>query len=176
MIPIEKLDLVKIGEILKPHGYKGETVVKLSVDFERLILTELIFLIIDGNKVPFFFSYQPKQYKKNGLLIKFDNIDSDKEIEKIIKTSVFIERKNIIPERKEKKEAIPENFEVYNKNTKIGISGTYLNIPSNPVLTVYSHDGKEILIPVNEQFLKKIDFEKKIIIFDLPEGLIELNE
>lgn len=176
MIPIEKLDLVKIGEILKPHGYKGESIVKLLVDFKRVNLTELIFLIIDGNKVPFFFSYKPKQYKKTGLLVKFDNIDSDKDIEKIIKTSVFTESKNIISERKEEKEVIPENFEVYNRDLKIGVSGNYLNIPSNPILTVYSNNDNEILIPVNEQFLKSIDFEKKIIIFDLPDGLIEINE
>ena len=175
MIPIAQLDLVKIGEILKTHGYKGEAVIKLSVNFERLHLTELIFLIIDGNKVPFFFSNTPKPYKKNGLLVKLDNVDTDSEIEKLINTPVFIESKNIAPETVEDS-PVPENFDVYNGNTYIGQSGTYLNIPSNPILTVYTKDGKEILIPVNEQFLKSIDYEKNIIIFDLPEGLIDVNE
>ena len=175
MKPIDELDLVKIGEIIRTHGYKGEAVIKLSVDFERLHLTELIFLIIDGNKVPFFFSNTPKPYKKNGLLVKFDNVDSDSEIEKLINTPVFTESKNIAPETMEVS-PVPENFDVYNGETYIGRSGTYLNIPSNPILTVYSKENREILIPVNDRFLKSIDYEKNVIIFDLPEGLIDVNE
>ena len=175
MIPISELDLVKIGELIRTHGYKGEAVIKLTINFERITITELIFLVIDGNKVPFFFSYPPKPYKKNGLLIKLDNIDSDTEIKKLINAPVFTENKNITEELNEESE-IPENFDVYNGEFLIGRSGTYLNIPSNPILSVFSKKGNEILIPVNDQFLKSIDYEKKTIIFDLPEGLIEINE
>ena len=175
MKPIDKLDLVKIGEILRTHGYKGEAVIKLSIDFDRFKKTELIFLIIDGNTVPFFFSYPPKPYKKSGLLVKFDTVDSDTEIEKIINAPVLVQSSNIILDTEEKI-FIPENFEVFNKDVLIGKSGSYLNIPSNPILTVYTPDDKEILIPVNEHFLKSIDTENKIIIFDLPEGLIDVNK
>ncbi len=175
MKPIDELDLVKIGEILRTHGYKGEAVIKLSIDFDRLKKTELIFLIIDGNTVPFFFSYPPKSYKKSGMLVKFDNIDSDTEIEKLINVPVLLQSSNIISDTEEKI-FIPENFDVFNKDILIGKSGSYLNIPSNPILTVYTPDDKEILIPVNDTFLKKIDSDKKIIIFDLPEGLIEVNK
>ncbi len=175
MIPISELNLVKIGEIIRTHGYKGEAVIKLSVDFERLKLTELIFLIIDGNKVPFFFSYPPKPYKKSGLLVKFDNIDSDKEIEKIIHSPVLTEEKNIVPERIEEIQ-IPKGFSVFNREQLIGKSGEYLNIPSNPIITVYSENNTEILIPLNDKFIKEINYDKKVIIFDLPDGLIEANE
>jgi len=175
MKPINELDLVKIGEILRTHGYKGEAVIKLSIDFDKLKKTELIFLIIDGNTVPFFFSYPPKPYKKSGMLVKFDNIDSETEIEKLINAPVLLQSSNIIPDTEENI-FIPENFDVFNKDVLIGKSGSYLNIPSNPILTVYTPDDKEILIPVNDTFLKKIDSEKKIIIFDLPEGLIDVND
>ena len=35
-------------------------------------------------------------------------------------------------------------------------------------------DGKDILIPVNDQFIVKVDRIKKTIIVDTPEGLINL--
>ncbi len=175
MIPISELNLVKIGEIIRTHGYKGEAVVKLSVDFERLNLTELTFLIIDGNKVPFFFSYPPKPYKKSGLLIKLDNINSDKEIEKILHSPVLTEEKNIVPESSEATQ-IPKGFNVFNREQLIGKSGEYLNIPSNPIITVYSDNNQEILIPLNDKFIKEINYDKKVIIFDLPDGLIDVNE
>ena len=176
MKPISELNLVTIGEIIRTHGYKGEAVIKLSVSFEQLNLTELIFLTIDGNKVPFFFSYPPKPYKKSGLLVKLENIDSDKEINKLINLPVLTEEKNILPETKNQETLIPEGFTVYNREQLIGKSGEYINIPSNPVITVYSENNTEILIPLNEQFLKEINYKKKVIIFDLPDGLIDLNE
>jgi len=33
---------------------------------------------------------------------------------------------------------------------------------------------KEVLIPINESFLKKIDHKKKEVIVELPEGLIDV--
>jgi 16S rRNA processing protein RimM len=33
---------------------------------------------------------------------------------------------------------------------------------------------KEVLIPLNESFLKKIDHKKKEVIVELPEGLIDI--
>jgi len=175
MIPISELDLVKIGEIIRTHGYKGEAVIKLSIDFDRLTKTELIFLQIDGNFVPFFFSYPPKTYKKSGIIVKFDTVDSEKNIEKILNIPVFIEKIYISEELFEEQE-IPEGFDVYNNEEFIGISGSFLNIPSNPVLTVLSADKSEILIPFNGQFLKSTDYKTKTIIFDLPEGLIKINK
>ncbi len=174
MIPVSELKLVKIGEIIRAHGYEGEAVIKLTVNFDQMKLTELIFLETEGNMVPFFFSYSPKPYKKSGMLAKLDNINSDKEVEKLIYAPVFLPAQNIIPESKENS-FIPENFDVFNNDTFIGKSGNILNIPSNPVLTVYTADNKEILIPVNDIFLKEINIEKKTIIFNLPEGLIEIN-
>ncbi len=35
-------------------------------------------------------------------------------------------------------------------------------------------NSKEVLIPVHEDFLKKIDKKKRQIIVDLPEGLLEI--
>jgi 16S rRNA processing protein RimM len=33
---------------------------------------------------------------------------------------------------------------------------------------------KEVLIPINESFLKKIDHKKKEVVVELPEGLIDV--
>ena len=36
--------------------------------------------------------------------------------------------------------------------------------------------GKEALIPLNEQFLQKVDKRKKQVLVELPEGLLEVFE
>ncbi len=175
MMPISELNLIKIGEISKTHGYKGEAVIKLSIDFEELNKTEHVFFLIEGNYVPFFYSYSPKPYKRSGMLVKFDNLDYDTEIEKLLNVPVYTEEENIIPVDSEDSR-IPENFKVYNRTEYIGTSGEINDIPLNPLLIVISDEGKEILIPVNDVFLKEINYEEKKIIFDLPEGLTEIND
>ena len=174
MIPISELELIKIGEIIKAHGYKGELVIKISINFNRIKKTELFFLEIEGNMVPFFFSYTPKPSKKSGILAKFDNIESDKEVEELLKCSVYTTGDNILDEEQDVFTTI-EGYNVFNNETLIGKAGEYLNIPSNPILTVITETKTEVLIPVNDHFLKKIDQKKRHIIFDLPEGLIEIN-
>ena len=174
MIPISELDLIKIGEIVKAHGFKGETVIKLSTDFDNLKKTEHLFLEIEGLFVPFFFSYKPKTFKKSSLIVKFNNLDSDIEVKELINCSVFTTVENIIPEEVDIFETL-EGYNVYNNEMFIGKAGEYLNIPSNPILTVISDTNPEILIPINDQFVLEIDKKNKKIIFNLPEGLIDVN-
>jgi len=175
MIPISELDLIKIGEIVKAHGYKGELVIKLSTNFDNLKETELIFIEIDGIFVPFFFSYAPKTFKKSSIIAKFNNLESDTEVKELIKCSVLLPQKNITDDAEE--ENIFDNlvgYNVYDKETFIGKAGKYLNIPSNPILTVLNN-AHEILIPINDEFLEEIDDENKKIYFNLPDGLIDIN-
>lgn len=174
MIPISELDLIKIGEIFKAHGYKGELVVKLSINFDRLIKTELIFLEIDGNPVPFFFSGNLKPYKKTGIIVKFENIDTDQEVKELLSYSVFTSKDNLHDEVEDDHVNF-ENFDVFDNKTYLGKAVDFLDIPSNPVLTVKTKSNKEILIPVNDQFVVEIDEENQKIIFNLPAGLIDIN-
>lgn len=175
MIPISELDLIKIGEIIKTHGYKGELIIKLSINFKRLKKTELLFFEIKGNIVPFFFDTAPKSYKKSGLIAKFENLNSDEEVEKLLNTNIFITKDKLEEEESILNENI-EGFYVYDNDVLIGTVTEYLNIPSNPVLSVLSGNNDEVLIPFNEQFLISIDKKQKKIIFNLPAGLTDINK
>jgi len=175
MKPISELDLIKIGEIIKAHGYKGELVVKLSTDFYKIIKTELLFFEIEGNIVPFYFEYEPKAYKRSGMLAKFENLDSEKEVESILNCSVYTRSDNIEEDEEELTDDL-KGYKVFNENLYIGIAEEFMNIPSNPVLAVITESNKEILIPLNDKFIKEIDHQNSTIIFSLPDGLTDVNE
>jgi 16S rRNA processing protein RimM len=49
----------------------------------------------------------------------------------------------------------------------------YYDNEANPLFEI-SLDGKEHLIPAAEEFIAHIDFDKRIIKFVLPEGLLDL--
>ena len=173
---ISELNLFKFAKIIKPHGYKGEVVLKLEIDFERIKKTELIFVETDGIKVPFFIIENSfKAFKKNTAVIKLDSIETESDVKKIVNHSVYIEEEYVSEEEKDTFEDII-GFDVYNDNVFIGIADAYLNIPSNPILQVITDNKKEILIPFTDDFIIRIDKKEKGIYFILPEGLIEIGD
>ena len=65
-------------------------------------------------------------------------------------------------------------FEVEDK--RLGIVGEIQSINDTTAQPLFEvlNDGIEILIPMIDHFLVKIDRENKKVIMDLPEGLIEM--
>ena len=55
----------------------------------------------------------------------------------------------------------------------IGIVDTVIDLVSNPLLRI-EKDKKEILIPIFEGLIQKVDRKKKILYIEAPEGLIDL--
>lgn len=50
-----------------------------------------------------------------------------------------------------------------------------MNIPENDLLVV-EHEGREILIPFTSEICVHVDLDKREIVIDPPEGLLELDE
>jgi 16S rRNA processing protein RimM len=173
MKPISELTLIKIGEIQKSRGFKGELLINLDREITLKKETEYLFLEIDGYRVPFFFSDTPKMLK-NGITVTFDNVTNERESAELIGCSVFTSEKNI-SKPKEKGLGQFKGYTVFNDTSYIGIASGYLNIPSNPILEVIAENGTEILIPFHEAFVVNIDKSKKKLTFKLPEGLTDIN-
>ena len=55
----------------------------------------------------------------------------------------------------------------------IGIVDTVIDLVSNPLLRL-EKDSKEVLIPIFEGLIQKVDRKKKILYIQAPEGLIDL--
>jgi len=57
-----------------------------------------------------------------------------------------------------------------------GIVGTIVSINDSTAQALFEveNDGREILIPMNDEFIDKIDRKTKTIFVKTPEGLIDL--
>ena len=56
---------------------------------------------------------------------------------------------------------------------EIGLVNDIFFYPDNPVFQIIKH-GREILIPVNEDLIQKIDPESKTVFMVLPQGLTNI--
>ena len=62
------------------------------------------------------------------------------------------------------------------KDKKHGELGSIVEVDDSTVNTLFviDHDGEELLIPAQEEFIVKMDNKKKQMTVDLPEGLVNL--
>lgn len=173
---MKKEDCFHYGKIIKTHGFKGELTVSVLIDIPGILeKTESVFIEIEGLLVPFFiesFNYSGN----NSFTIKFESIDSDEKSRRLCQNNIWIANE-LLPEKIKKQKELFNftGFRIIDK-TK-GEIGTLLDIiemPQQQLLQI-DHHGKEILIPVAEEFISKIDKKNKIIYINTPEGLIEIN-
>ena len=53
---------------------------------------------------------------------------------------------------------------------KTGRITGFMDIPDNPLFEVET--DQQAMIPAREEFIVEVDVEEKMVVFDLPEGLI----
>ena len=47
---------------------------------------------------------------------------------------------------------------------------------ANTLLTVETHDGEEVLLPLHDDFVVDYDLRARLLLLDVPDGLIDLND
>jgi 16S rRNA processing protein RimM len=161
-----------LGIITKKHGYKGDVNIKLDVTPSKSF-RELnhLFIELNGSLVPFFISSW--RYKNNNIaLIKFEDISDEESANTLIGKSTYLPLE-YLPEDESPLKALI-HYNVVDK--KHGQIGEISDIQSNngQDLFIINHNGKEILIPVTQEFISSIDKTTKTINLITPEGLIDL--
>lgn len=169
-------ELYYFGKILKTHGNKGYLLASCEVpEFNRIDVPDVIFVEIEGDRIPFFPDYF-EFLTETTLLLKFDDISSPEEGDPFQACALFIPSSHA-PEKKGtsfyKEEILGFNV-IDTLHGEIGTIDAVLEFPSQTLLRVLREE-KEILIPVAPELIKKIDRRKRLIRVSLPEGLINLN-
>ncbi|MEL6865956.1 MAG: ribosome maturation factor RimM [Bacteroidota bacterium] len=170
---------IPIGYTKKTYGIKGE--LKFYVEpkyLEDLLQTEVVFLAIDGAPVPYFIEYISLEHTQ---LLKFEEVDDREAALAIVGSQLSLREQDLIPEEERQLEVVDElvfgycvGFQVVDEQLgPIGRIEEVLEYPQQEMASV-PFEGRELLIPLNEQFIQNIDEEKKQVLMALPEGLLQL--
>lgn len=173
---IRREDVIKIGRILKPHGINGEMSMLCENDcFDRTDDCDYLIGDMDGILVPFFI--ESYRFKSNtSVLIKFDDIDSVEEADRLAGTDMYFPKK-FMPE--DELECTPEELLTGYRIEDIhaGEIGVIKRIETSTIntLLIVQKGEDEILVPFHEEFIIDMDNQNHCITMDLPEGLVQLN-
>jgi 16S rRNA processing protein RimM len=172
---MNKDDFYYLGKIAKPFGSKGQVVVFLDVDeplhYRKL---ESVYLDLDGEWVPFLIeSVEIRSGRK--ALFHFEDVNTAEDAAAYTGREMYLPLASL-PPLKGKKFYYHEvkGFSVIDaSHGNIGILVKILDLPRQPLLQV-AHGDKEILVPLIDEVILKIDRKKKEIYLQIPEGLIDI--
>ena len=172
---MQKKDCFYLGTIVKKFSFKGELLAKLDTDEPELYEDlDAVFVDLRGTMVPFFI--ESSQLHKSDLLrIKFEDINTEADADTLIKAELYLPLA-ALPKLSGNKFYFHEviGFQIVDEN--FGPVGTIVSINDTTAQALFEieHNGKEILIPINDEIITKVDREQKTITVKAPDGLIEL--
>lgn len=172
---IRKEEVYKIGVFNKPHGVQGELSFTFTDDIFDRVDCDYLICLLDGIFVPFFIE-EYRFRSDTTALMKLDGIDTAEKARMFTNVEVYFPTK-FVDEAAESEHLSWNYFVGFRvKDKKHGELGTVVEVDDSTVNTLFviDHDGEELLIPAQEEFIVKMDNKKKLMIVDLPEGLVNL--
>lgn len=172
---MKKEDCFYLGRIVKKYSFKGELLVKLDTDEPELYENiDAVFMDLRGNLVPFFI--ESSQLHKSDLLrLKFEDVDTEADADALIKSELYLPL-DLLPKLEGDKFYYHEVIGFTIKDKNFGEVGVIKAINDSTAQALFEIDrnGVEILIPMNDEFIVKVDKPNKTIEVETPDGLIDL--
>ena len=172
---MRKKDCFYLGKIAKKYSFKGEVLVYLDTD-EPELYTELesMFVEINGHLVPFFIE-KSSIHREKFLRTQFEDMDSEEAADTIVGRDVYLPL-TMLPKLEGNKFYYHEVVGFDAIDQRLGNFGTILRISDNGVQALFEVQKEDavILIPLIDEFIIEVNRENKSILFNTPEGLINL--
>ncbi|PKA82639.1 16S rRNA processing protein RimM [Ulvibacter sp. MAR_2010_11] len=172
---MQKENCFYLGKIVKKYSFKGELLVKLDTDDpEQFVKMESVFVEQHNNLIPFFIA-ESSLHKSELLRVKFEEVTSEADANGLIGAALYLPL-NMLPKLTGTQFYYHEIIGYVVQDISFGEVGTIVGVNDTTAQALFeiNRDGKEILIPINDNFIKKVDRTAKTILLDVPEGLIEL--
>lgn len=131
------------------------------------------FLEINQKLVPFFIT--SIQISNNIGIVKFEDINSIEDTDSIISAPIYLPDE-LLPPLEEGQFYYHEVIGYKIQDSALGFVGEITDIITLPKNEIFSfiYQGVEVLAPLNDAVIRKIDHENKVVEVTLPEGLIDI--
>jgi 16S rRNA processing protein RimM len=164
----------KIGKFAAAHGVQGQLILQHQLG-KKTSLAGLQTIFVEENKnsfLPWFI--QSARIKSNTeVYIALEGITTREEATRIVQKVAWLAEKDF---KKFAAKSAPANLLGYDVVDNTNVLGPILEVIEQPhqLLCRLELHQKEVLIPLNDAFLQKIDHRKKQVLVTLPEGLLDI--
>ncbi len=167
-------DYFKIGKLVAAFGVNGQLILQHELG-KKTALKDLQVLFIEEKKNAFipWFIRSVKIKSDNEVYISLEGIDNRESAQKLVQQSAWFSEADF---KKFAAKSAPAKLLGYTIMDGEKSLGPILEVIEQPhqLLCRLEINAKEVLVPVNEAFLKKIDHNAKKVMVTLPEGLLDI--
>ena len=173
---IRREEVYKIGLFNKPHGIHGELQFTFTDDVFDRVDADYLVCLLDGIFVPFFIE-EYRFRSDSSALVKLEGIDTAERARMFTNVEVYFPVKHA---EEAEDGSLSWSFFVgfLMEDIRYGVLGEVVDVDTTTVNTLFVVDTKdgELLVPAQEEFILGISQEQKLIMVELPEGLLNMDE
>ncbi|HKB44613.1 MAG TPA: ribosome maturation factor RimM [Chitinophagaceae bacterium] len=168
------IEYFKIGKLVAVHGLKGELLLNHTLG-RKTSLKGLQAIFVEEKKNSFlpWFIESIKIKSDEEIFLKLEGVNTRETAMQLVQKEIWIPETDF---KKFSAKTSPGNLLGYTILNEEKNLGEILEIIEQPhqLLCRLEINGKEVLIPLNENTLQKIDHKKKQVNVQLPDGLLEI--
>ena len=171
---MDKQSCFELGYIVKPFGLKGQVTAVFDVDVPAYYKKmESVFVETDGMLIPFFIEELKMDHQGRVTLLFEDVSDVDQAGD--LKGSKLFLPIDMLPPSEGDDIYLHEyvGLKVINDGEELGEIVSY-NETSAQIILVMEYQSKEVLFPLIDEIVTKVDPAAKSLYTSLPDGLLEL--
>ncbi|HET9825474.1 MAG TPA: ribosome maturation factor RimM [Chitinophagaceae bacterium] len=168
------MEYFKLGKFVAVHGLKGELVLRHELH-KKTSLRDLKNIFIEQAKNSFipWFIESSKIKNAEEIYLKLEGVNTREAAQKFTTREVWVTEADF---KKHAGKSAPANllgYTIVNESRSLGQIVEVIEQP-HQMLCKVEINQKEVLIPLNEGTLKKIDHKNKTVMVNLPDGLLEI--
>ncbi|MDT0605840.1 ribosome maturation factor RimM [Croceitalea rosinachiae] len=172
---MRKEDCFYLGKVVSKYSFKGEVLAKIDADEPHLYESmESVLVLLGNNLVPFFID-RCRLHKSALLRIDFEEVKDESAADRILGAELYLPL-TLLPKLSGNKFYYHEviGFTLIDAtHGDIGVIES-VNDSASQVLFEAKKGEKELLIPVTDDIITKVDRKSKAIHVKTPDGLVEL--
>ncbi len=165
-----------LGYVSKTRGFDGKLILFLDVD-DTNDYANIDYLLIDlhGSLTPFFIDMVWMR-DNNYIEVHIEDIDARDDAAQLVGKELYLPLTELpkLPDDQYYLHELVGMTVIDAHRGDLGQVAEVFDHGNNPLVQII-HPKGEILIPIDPQFIRKVDKKAKRIEVDLPDGLIDIN-
>jgi len=172
---MDKKDFYYLGKITKLFGYKGEVIFYFDVDdvteYRNL---DAVFIDVNGALIPFLIE-KLRLHQGNTAVVRIQDVADIEGAQRLVNAELYLPL-STLPKLDGKKFYFHEIIGYTVVDAEVGEVGVVeeVNDQSAQALLVIKEGYREVLFPIVDELIDRLDRKEKKIYVRFPEGLLDL--
>ncbi len=168
------MEYFKIGKLVAAFGVGGQLILQHELG-KKTSLKDLQAIFIEGGKGSFlpWFIKSTKIKSEKEIYLSLEGVDSREAAIKLTQNAVWLPEADFKRYAAKTAPASLLGYSIFNENDLLGQILEVIEQP-HQLLCRLEIQNKEVLIPLHENFVQKINHRKKEVRVILPDGLLDI--